>query len=113
MAERDRDDEERPGYVIGPATGGPDVQLGASMGETGVTHSDAEIQAQVEARVGASSLAARGLQVRVVNRVVTLAGSVPDEAAKHLAEQIGESVAGVKAVQSQLTVAQEPGGRTA
>ena len=99
--------------MIGPATGGPDVQLGAPPGETGVTHSDAQIQAQVEARVGASSLAAHGLEVRVVNRVVTLAGSVPDEAAKHLAEQIGESVAGVKAVRCELTVAQEPGGRAA
>jgi osmotically-inducible protein OsmY len=112
MAEPERE-EERPGYVIGPATGGPDVQLGGMVGETGVTHSDADIHGEVSARLGASSLASRRLEVRVANRVVTLAGSVPDAAAKRLAEQIGESVAGVKAVRSELTIERGTGGRAA
>lgn len=107
------DREERPGYVIGPASGGADVQLGGAVGETGVTHSDPQIQAEVEARIAASSLAACRLAVRVTNRVVMLAGRVPDEAAKHLAEQIGESVAGVRSVTSELTVAPGSGGRAA
>src|SRR5688500_18220935 len=96
------EDDERPGYVIGPASGGSDVQLGGAAGESGVTHSDAEILSAVEARIAASSLAAHRLEVHVVNRVVRLRGRVPDEAAKHLAEQIGESVAGVRSVQSEL-----------
>jgi hypothetical protein len=112
MTEPDRD-EDRPGYVIGPASGGADVQLGGAAGETGVTHSDGEIQAAVTARIDASSLAACRLQVRVANRVVTLEGRVPDEAAKHLAEQIGESVAGARAVRSELIVERGPGGRGA
>ncbi|MBI1735166.1 MAG: BON domain-containing protein [Candidatus Rokubacteria bacterium] len=103
MDPRHQDDEERPGYVIGPASGGADVQLGGAPGETGVTRSDEQIRADIEARIGASSLAAHGIEVRVVNRVVTLAGRVPDEAAKHLAEHIGETVAGVRSVRSELT----------
>ena len=111
VATSDRD-EERPGYVIGPGHGS-DVQLGGAVGETGVTHSDAEIHAEVSARVAASSLAAHGIEVGVEHRVVRLTGHVPDDAAKHLAEQIGESVAGVKGVRSELVVTGGPGGRAA
>ena len=89
------------------------MQVGGAVGETGVTHSDAEILSAVQARIAASSLAAHGLEVRVVNRVVTLLGRVPDDAAKHLAEQIGDSVAGARSVQSELTVERRPGGLTA
>jgi hypothetical protein len=113
MTPSDRDDEECPGYVIGPGNGGADVQLGGTVGVTGVTHSDTEILSQVRARIAASSLAAHPLEIGVAGRVVTLAGRVPDEAAKHLAEQIAESVAGVKSVRSEIGVGRGADGRAA
>lgn len=108
---RDRDqDEGREGYVIGPAGDGPDVGLTGTRGVAS-PHSDERIASEVQARFAASSLAGCGLDVRVADRIVTVAGTVPDEAAKHLAEHVAESVAGVRSIRSELTV--KRGGRAA
>jgi osmotically-inducible protein OsmY len=106
MARRKRersDGEAREGLVIGPTSDGPDVEL-TGGGAPGSPHSDAQIRSEILERFAASSLAAHRLDVRVNDRAVTLAGAVPDVAAKHLAEHIAESVAGVHAVASELTI---------
>lgn len=104
-ARRDDDEDERPGMVIGPTSGGPDIDVtGTGPGRPVSPHSDERILAEVRARIAASSLAAYALDVAVDDRVVTLAGTVPDEASAHAAVQIGESVAGVRRVRSAVTV---------
>ena len=99
--------KERPGYVIGPTSDGADVDVTGATPVSGSARSDAQITADVHARLEASSLARYALDVRVHQRVVTLAGSVPDEPARHQAEQIAEGVAGVHEVRSELSVARE------
>jgi osmotically-inducible protein OsmY len=111
MPDRERR-EEREGLVIGPTSGGPDVEVTAAAGITGSTHSDEEIHAEISARLHASSLASHHLDVQVKDRIVTLSGTVSDDAAKHLAEHIGESVAGVRSVRSELSVAPGESGRS-
>ncbi|MBI2206864.1 MAG: BON domain-containing protein [Candidatus Rokubacteria bacterium] len=103
-------DEGRDGYVIGPASNGPDVELTGARGVPS-PHSDAQIASDVQTRYAASSLASCRLDVRVADRVVTVSGTVPDEAAKHLAEHVAESVAGVRSIRSEVTVRR--GGRVA
>jgi|RhiMetdeSRZDD1v2_1073273.scaffolds.fasta_scaffold528694_1 osmotically-inducible protein OsmY len=97
-------DEKRPGYVIGPTSGAPDVQYVGPTAAGGSARSDGEIADEVRARLSASSLASCRLAVTVENRIVTLSGTVPDEPAKHLAEHIGESVGGVREARSDLRV---------
>ena len=96
--------EQRPGYLIGPTSGAPDVQYVGPTAAGGAARSDAEIADEVRARLSASSLAPCRLGVVVEDRIVTLSGTVPDEPAKHMAEHIGESVAGVRAARSELRV---------
>lgn len=103
-------DEGRGGYVIGPASHGPDVELTGKR-QVPSPHSDERIASEVQARYAASSLAGRRLDVRVEDRIVTIRGAVPDDAAKHLAEHVAESVAGVRSIRSELTVTR--GGRAA
>lgn len=105
----EKQDEERPGLVIGPTSGGPDVDY---VGPTAVgrsSRSDEEIAHEIRARLSASSLASCQLDVTVENRIVTLSGTVPDEPAKHLAEHIGESIAGVREARSELSVERRDG----
>ncbi len=109
MPDHDQD-EGRDGYVIGPASEGPDVELTGARGVAS-PHSDEQIASEVQARYAASSLSGCGLDVRVADRIVTVTGTVPDEAAKHLAEHVAESVAGVRSIRSELIV--KRGGRAA
>ena len=99
--------EERPGYVIGPTSEGPDVDETGATPVSGSVRSDDQIATDIRARLEASSLARHALDVRVQQRVVTLTGAVPDEPARHQAEQIAESVAGVHEVRSALSVARK------
>ena len=99
--------KEREGLVIGPTSDGPDVEPAGAPTLNASPRSDDQILDDVRARLAASSLAPLGLEVRVHQRVVTLSGTVPDEPARHQAEQIGDSVAGVHEVRSELRVACE------
>jgi hypothetical protein len=54
-------------------------------------------------------LDATGIQVRVENGEVTLAGTVESRQAKRLAEDILESISGVKDVHNQLRVQRDQG----
>jgi osmotically-inducible protein OsmY len=97
----------RPGLVIGPTSDGPDVDLTGRPAVNASPRSDDQILEDVSARIAASSLAPLGLKISVHQRVVTMSGTVPDEPARHQAEQIADSVAGVHDVRSELRVARE------
>jgi hypothetical protein len=113
--DEDHDDPEA-GYVIGPGEGGPDVQLRRARREPLGTRSDEWIAGQIRERIAASSLAASGIEVEVGAGEVRLRGRVSGPAAKRLAEQIAESVAGSRSVRSELGIGPDrgdaPGGRT-
>jgi osmotically-inducible protein OsmY len=108
---RQSGDDPESGLVIGPTTGDADVQL--TFGRTSRTggRPDAVITNEIERRFAASSLADHGIQVAVDHATVTLRGPVRDDAEKHLAEHLAESVGGVRAVESELWVVAEPGDR--
>jgi osmotically-inducible protein OsmY len=101
----EREPDERPGFVIGPGAGG-DADVGlAGRGEGGGSpRTDEQIARDIRARLDASSLPRETIAVRVDGRDVTLDGAVPDEAARHAAEQIADSVAGVRRVRSRLRI---------
>lgn len=98
---------KRPGLVIGPTSDGSDVDLTGRPAVNVSPRSDDQIRDDVNARIAASSLAPLGLSIGVRHRVVTMSGTVPDEAARHQAEQIADGVAGVHEVRSELRVARE------
>lgn len=70
-----------------------------------VAHSDFRIHDDIHERMTAhGNLDARGLTISVDHGVVTLNGVVPDRAQKRLAEDIVDSVSGVKDVVNHLSV---------
>jgi BON domain-containing protein len=99
------EDEPEIGLVIGPTTGDADVQ--ATLGPASRTgrRPDDVITSEIGRRLAASSLADHGIQVTVKKAMVTLRGCVRDDAERHLAEHLAESVAGVRAVESELRIA--------
>jgi BON domain-containing protein len=97
-------DEPEPGLVIGPTTGDADVQATLEPPVRTGGHPDETITREIERRVTASSLAGRGIEVTVKHATVTLRGPVRDTAERHLAEHLAESVAGVRAVESELRI---------
>jgi hypothetical protein len=102
--EHDADPDPKGGYVIGPGEGEPDVVLSPSSREARASRSDEWILAQIRERLGASSLADSHIDVQVTHADVVLRGHVTGPGAKHLVEQIAESVAGIRTVRSELTV---------
>ena len=70
---------------------------------------DQQVTADVQAKIsGESALATQDVHVSVVNGVVTLSGSVSDEASRALAGNDSGTVEGVKTVVNNLTVQPAP-----
>lgn len=66
---------------------------------------DADIQTDLAAAIGQSQqLQGQSITAAVIQGNVTLSGTVRDEAAKHLAEQIASRVNGVRSVENNLAV---------
>ena len=100
--EDERSDED--GLVIGPTTGGPDVDA-APRGWVahGTLRADGEIAADVRRRLGEhGTLDASAVHVSVQNGHVTLEGTVSDAPARHVAELIADAVPGVRHVANHL-----------
>jgi len=100
--EDERSDED--GLVIGPTTGGPDVDA-APRGWVahGTLRDDGEIAADVRRRLGEhGTLDASAVHVSVQNGHVTLEGTVSDAPARHVAELIADAVPGVRHVANHL-----------
>ena len=77
----------------------------AGHGPQGYQRSDERIKEDVHDRLTAHGrLDARGISVAVNNGEVTLGGTVESRQAKHTAEDVAESVLGVKNVENQLKV---------
>jgi osmotically-inducible protein OsmY len=75
-----------------------------------VRHEDERIQSDVSDRFAAELPAdAAQIQVDVTHGEVTLAGTVDTSEARHRAEDVAESIAGVVSVMNNLRVRQ-PGG---
>lgn len=85
--------------VTGTALAGPRRSEGGTA-----TRSDQTIRQQIEVRIAASSLAGSPIDVDVRHGHVVLRGAVPGPAARHMAEQIAESVGGVQRVTNELCV---------
>jgi len=70
---------------------------------------DAEIQTDVATALAQSSqLQGQNITAATIQGDVTLSGTVRDEAAKRLAEQIAAGVSGVRSVENNLTVSSAP-----
>jgi hyperosmotically inducible periplasmic protein len=75
-----------------------------------VRHEDERIQSDVSDRLAAElPVDAAQIQVDVTHGEVTLAGTVHTSEARHRAEDVAESIAGVVSVMNNLRVRQ-PGG---
>lgn len=101
------------GYDFGPGAGG-DVWMSrgpyAGRGPKGYQRSDERIKEDVCERLcERGDLDASDIEVLVVNRIVTLQGSVANRGDKRLAEDLTDSVSGVSEVQNQLRVNQGQG----
>ena len=67
---------------------------------------DQQITGDIQAKIsGETALSGQNIQVTVANGVATLSGTVPDEASRALAGNDSGTVAGVKTVVNNLTVA--------
>jgi hypothetical protein len=89
------------GYSAGSWMAGPH----RGRGPQGYQRSDARIEEDVcEHLTHHGMLDATGIQVRVENGEVTLAGTVESRQAKRLAEDILESISGVRDIHNQLRV---------
>jgi hypothetical protein len=83
-------------WMVGPHSG---------RGPRGYQRSDARIEEDVNERLtNHGMLDATGIQVRVENGEVTLTGTVESRQAKRLAEDILDSISGVKDIHNQLRV---------
>ncbi|HUF92897.1 MAG TPA: BON domain-containing protein [Candidatus Limnocylindria bacterium] len=81
-------------------------------GPRGYQRSDDRIKEDICERMSQhGQLDASDIEVRVVSAEVTIEGTVPDRQAKRLAEDIAESVAGVRDVHNQVRVAQPTSGQ--
>jgi hypothetical protein len=77
----------------------------AGRGPRGYVRSDSRIHEEVCERLSdAGDLDAGGIEVRVEGGEVTLEGTVPDRSSKRLAEDIAESVRGVRETHNRLRV---------
>jgi hypothetical protein len=77
----------------------------SGRGPQGYQRSDARIEEDIcEHLTHHGMLDATGIQVRVENGEVTLAGTVESRQAKRLAEDILDSISGVKDIHNQLRV---------
>jgi osmotically-inducible protein OsmY len=77
-------------------------------GPRGYTRSDERIKDHVcEALTDHSHIDASGIDVEVKNGEVTLSGMVPDRRTKRMAEDLVESVSGVKDITNQLKVSDD------
>src|SRR5919109_1247222 len=77
----------------------------AGRGPKGYRRSDERIQEDVNDRLTWSAeLDASDIEVRVVDGEVTLTGVVEDRAAKRLAEDLAEDIAGVRDVHNELKI---------
>ena len=92
-------------WMAGPHSG---------RGPQGYQRSDARIEEDVcEHLTHHGMLDATGIQVRVENGEVTLAGTVESRQAKRLAEDILDSISGVKDIHNQLRVQRDQGHQNA
>ena len=80
------------------------LEIGASQ-TVGERVDDAAIASKVDAKlVAATDIAANNIDVDVQDGVVTLSGVVKSAAAKHRAEEVAETVEGVRRVVNELEV---------
>jgi hypothetical protein len=87
----------------GRETSGRDYQSQVGRGPKGYTRSDERIREDICDRLSDDDeVDARDITVTVKNAEVTLEGSVNDRRSKHRAEDIAESVSGVKDVSNHL-----------
>jgi osmotically-inducible protein OsmY len=101
--------EERRGWSYGDEwlSEGKEMSTYAGRGPRSYQRSDARIHEDVcEYLMRHGDLDAGDIEVTVNNGEVTLAGTVESRRAKHLAEDLAESVSGVKNVNSRLRVVQ-------
>jgi hypothetical protein len=90
--------------LLHPLAPAQDTAAAATQASTGVT-SDAQIEANVlKALAGAPELADQNITTTTVYGVVTLSGTVRDEATRTLAETLASRAAGVKKVIGELTL---------
>jgi osmotically-inducible protein OsmY len=101
---REDDAQAEPGLVIGPTSGGPDVEREPrAFSAHGALRDDTAIAGDVSRRLGEhGSLDAKDVSVRVRRGQVTLEGRVADEPARHVAELIADAVPGVREVVNRL-----------
>jgi BON domain-containing protein len=109
-SERESPGRRSMGYDFGPGAGG-DVWMSrgphTGRGPKGYQRSDERIKEDLCERLCEhGELDAREIEVVVVNREVTLQGSVTNRTDKRLAEDIADSVSGVSEVHNQLRVDQ-------
>jgi osmotically-inducible protein OsmY len=84
----------------------------AGRGPRGYQRSDERIKEDICDRMSQhGQLDASDIEIRVMNAEVTIAGTVTDRQAKRLAEDIAESVSGVREVHNQVRVTQGTPGQ--
>jgi osmotically-inducible protein OsmY len=103
--ERHAQGDDDSGLVIGPASGGSDVEsVPRAFVTRGGVRGDAEIAADVQRRLGEhGSFDATGVRVTVDHGNVRLEGTVSDEPASRVAALIADAVPGVREVENRLT----------
>ena len=78
--------------------------VAGAVNEAGQAVSDTSITAQVKAKlIAADQLDGSAIDVSTTEGRVTLSGTVANEAARALAAELAQAVAGVKSVDNQLT----------
>jgi hypothetical protein len=105
--------EDEDGYPFyGSGTGQASAPRGPHAGK-GPARSDDWIDDEVRRRLTENGeLDARGVEVSVQNGEVTLSGSVADRYAKRTAEDVAESVPGVRDVHNRLTITRAGQGQS-
>jgi hypothetical protein len=90
-----------------------DAAVPATQAHSAGVMSDAQIEANVlKALAGASQLADQNISTTTVYGVVTLSGSVRDEATRSLAESLAARAAGVKKVIGEMTLTSDAATNT-
>lgn len=94
---------DRPNLTFGP--GGGDQSSYQGVGSRSYQRSDPRIFEDVNERLADDPyLDASDVEVQVKGGLVTLAGSVPSRGQKHMAEDLAETVRGVRDVRNELSV---------